>query len=38
MKNLFDEPTIEVIKFSVEDIITTSNQDPDENAGEKDPL
>lgn len=38
MKNLFDEPTIEVIKFSVEDIITTSNQDPDGNAGEGDQL
>ena len=32
----FEEPSIEIIKFNVEDIITASATNPDENAGEED--
>lgn len=33
----FEEPIIEVVKFSVEDVITASGTGPnDENAGEED--
>ena len=28
MKKLFEEPTVEVVTFNVEDVITTSGDDP----------
>ncbi len=35
MKTMFTDPEIEVLKFQIADVITTSG-DPDENAGEED--
>ncbi len=33
---IFEEPSIEIIKFNVEDIITASAANPDPEAGEED--
>lgn len=33
---MFEEPSIEILKFNVEDVITTSGGPNDENAGEED--
>lgn len=34
----FEEPTFEKYKFEMEDVITTSYIDPDEDAGQEDDL